>query len=118
MARVAVGRSGAPRSDEVWMGGVPADRGAPRIHPQGFYSPVREGLGRAYPPVRWRALPRPAWVLPAVDLDRWGYTPITLAGRRIVAMLRRLHTGIPTLYLAWQLVGAAALAALLLMLRR
>jgi hydrogenase-4 component B len=119
LARVAMGPAPAPAAREAWMGGVPADRGAPRIHPHGFYSPIREALGRIY-----RA-PRPprgsghAWVGPVVDMDRWFYSPAIRAGRPLVAGLRRIHTGVPNVYIAWQLAGGALLAlSLLLLLRR
>jgi len=118
VARGAVGSGPAPVAREVWMGGVPADRGAPRIHPLGFYSPLRESLRRAYPAPHWRRIARPQWLLSAFDLDRWLYGPAGAAGRLFVAGLRRAHTGVPNLYLAWQLAGAAALAALLLLLLR
>jgi hydrogenase-4 component B len=118
VARGAIGGGARPAQDEAWMGGVPAGPGAPPIHPLGFYSPIREGLRRLYPAPRWPRLALPRWVVPAVDLDRWFYGPAQSAGRQIVAGLRRLHTGVPNVYLAWQLVGAAALALLLVLLLR
>lgn len=117
-ARACVGAGEAPAAREVWMGGVPADRGAPRVHPAGFYSPLREALRRAYPSLRAPRLPRPAWVGRSVDMDRWLYLPAVETGRRLTASLRRLHTGVPNVYIAWQLAGAAALALLLALLVR
>jgi hypothetical protein len=102
----------------VWTGGVPAARGAPPVHPLGFYSPVRESLRRAYPAPRWRSLARPAWLPTAVDPDRWLYRPALAAARRITDGLRHVHTGVPHVYLAWQLAGAGALVLLLLALLR
>lgn len=118
VARAAVGGGPAPAPREIWMGGVPADRVPPRIHPLGFYSPMRESLRRAYPAPHWHRIARPQWLLTALDLDRWLYGPAGAAGRRFVSGLRRLHTGVPNLYLAWQLAGATALALLLLLLLR
>jgi hydrogenase-4 component B len=118
LARVALGRSEAPIESEVWTGGVPAARGAPPVHPLGFYSPVRESLRRAYPAPRWRSLARPAWLPTAVDPDRWLYRPALAAARRITDGLRHVHTGVPHVYLAWQLAGAGALVLLLLALLR
>jgi hydrogenase-4 component B len=115
---LAAGTGPRPAAREVWMGGVPADRRPPRVHPAGFYSPIRESLRRAYPALRAPHLTLPAWVPPAVDLDRWFYRPAVSAGRGMVAGLRRLHTGMPSLYLLWQLVGAALLAVLLALLAR
>jgi len=118
IARGAIGSGVAPASREVWMGGMPADRGSPRIHPLGFYSPLREALRRAYPAPRWPRPARPAWVVPAMDPDRWLYGPAARAGRQLVEALRQLHTGVPNVYLLWQLLGASALALLLLVLLR
>ena len=117
LGRLAVG-SRAPLERAVWTGGMAGARGDPGLHPHGFYSPIRESLARAYVAPRWRALPRPRWLVPAVDVDRWFYRPATLAGRRVVGALRLLHTGVPQVYLAWQLAGATALALLLLALLR
>jgi hydrogenase-4 component B len=75
-------------------------------------------LARAYPALHWPRLARPTWILPAVDVDRWVYGPATIAGRRLTDGLRRMHTGVPNLYLAWQIAGALALALLLLLLLR
>ncbi|HUK61781.1 MAG TPA: hypothetical protein VLV15_00565, partial [Dongiaceae bacterium] len=115
IARSIVGKgAAAPRA--VWTGGVVVPRDDATLHPLGFYSPLREGLRRAYAAPHWHALPRPAWVIPATDLDRWFYRPATAASRRLVSGLRRTHTGVPHLYLVWQLAGAVALALLLLVL--
>jgi hydrogenase-4 component B len=117
-ARACLGPGAPPAARGVWMGGVPADRGAPRIHPLGFYSPLREALGRVYPRIHPPPAPRAAWLAPAVDPDRWLYGPAARAGRRAVASLRRLHTGVPHVYIAWQIAGAVCLAVLLVFLVR
>lgn len=117
-ARACVGPGAAPEARDVWMGGVPAVRGAPRLHPLGFYSPLREALRRAYPALRAPRPPRVAWLTRSVDFDRWFYVPALETGRRLTASLRRLHTGIPNVYIAWQLAGALALALLLALLVR
>lgn len=117
IGRVAVGRGEvAPR--RAWTGGVIVPHDAATIHPRGFYSPLREGLRRVYAAPHWHALARPAWVVAAADLDRWLYRPVVDSGRRLVSGLRRIHTGVPHLYLIWQLAGATALALLLLALLR
>ena len=117
LARLALGR-GAVAARAVWTGGAPGGAGAVRFDPLGFYSPLRDALRHAYVSPPWHAPPRPAWVTGAVDLDHWLYRPARDAGRQLVLGLRRLHTGVPHLYLLWQLAGAAALALLLLALLR
>ena len=117
-SRACVGPGAAPAARDVWMGGVPAGPGPPRLHPLGFYSPLREALRRTYPELHLPRLPRLAWVGRTVDFDRWFYAPALETGRRLTASLRRLHTGIPNVYIAWQLAGAFALALLLALLVR
>ncbi len=116
LARAALGPARAPAPRAVWSGGVPSAHGAPALHPLGFYSPLRESMRRAWPAPRWPRLKRPAWIPPAVDPDRWLYQPAVAAGRRVTDALRLAHTGVPHVYLAWQLAGAAALGLLLLAL--
>ncbi|HEY6866959.1 MAG TPA: complex I subunit 5 family protein [Candidatus Eisenbacteria bacterium] len=116
LARLALG-SGGVAARAVWTGGI-LGGGDPRFDPLGFYSPLRDTLRRAYVAPNWHAPLRPAWIPGAFDLDRWFYRPAVASGRRLVLVLRRLHTGVPHLYLAWQLAGAMALALILLALLR
>jgi hydrogenase-4 component B len=116
-ARAALGGTPAAECREVWTGGAPAATGAPPVHPLGFYSPLRESMRRAWPAPR---LPRMgAWPhLPAAAApDRWLVRPAVAMGRRVSDALRHAHTGVPHVYLAWQLAGAAALVLLMLALR-
>lgn len=117
-ARACVGPGEAPAGRSAWMGGAPAARGAPPVHPQGWYSPLREALRRAYPVPHAPRLPRLAWVNRTADMDRWFYAPAIETARRVTGALRRLHTGVPNVYIAWQLAGAVALALLLALLVR
>jgi hydrogenase-4 component B len=100
----------------VWSGGAASLPGAPPLHPLGFYSSLRESMRRAYAVPRLPHGTRPAWIPPALDADRWLYRPAAAATRRVTDALRHMHTGVPHVYLAWQLAGAAALALLLLAL--
>jgi hypothetical protein len=118
IARAGLGKGTAPVAREIWMGGVPAERGAPLPHPHGFYSPVRENLRRLYPVPRAPHVSVPRWAESAVDLDHWLYEPAVRACRPVVLALRHLHAGIPNVYIAWQLIGGVLLALLLLLLRR
>lgn len=117
-ARASVGPGEAPGERAVWMGGAPAQRGGPSVHPLGYYSPLREALRRAYPAPRAPRLPRLAWATRTADMDRWFYAPALATARRVTGALRRLHTGVPNVYIAWQLAGAVALALLLALLVR
>jgi hydrogenase-4 component B len=118
LALAALGRGGQPRHVGMWLGGAAHRSGVSHARPQGMYAPVRTTLGRAYPRLAFPALKRPGWVLPAINAELWLYRPAMDWGRRGADVLRRLHTGVPHRYIAWQLLGAAALAALLLLLLR
>lgn len=118
LARGGLGPAAPPAKARAWTGGVPAGAGGPGPHPHGYYSPIREALRRASPRLPAVRVPRPAWVGHTVDLDRWFYAPALATGRRVVDSMRRLHTGVPNVYLAWQLAGALALALLLFLFVR
>jgi hydrogenase-4 component B len=122
LAWIALGPAAAVRPSAPWLGGLPA---APlRLHPRGFYSTLRPELARAYPRLRLPRRLRTAAllrgrVLPeTLDLDRWLYRPTLAAGRAAGRTLRRAHSGLPHAYIAWQLLGALALVAFLLLRRR
>jgi hydrogenase-4 component B len=116
LARTALGSGPDTVRREVWTGGVIGGGGGPTPHPLGFYSPLREAMRRAYPRLRWPFTWRPSWVPHAVDPDRWVYHPTLNVGRRMGHVLRRAHTGLPQVYLAWQVAGAAGLVILLFVL--
>ncbi|MCS7264372.1 MAG: hypothetical protein NZ805_06030 [Armatimonadetes bacterium] len=108
-AVIAIGTERQPRRAPIWLGGElvkPEQLGG---HPQGV--PLREELlQRAYPraPVpRWRP---PAWFTKLLDPEAWMYRPVISGGERISDFLRRAHTGVPHLYIAWQIIGAIIIA--------
>jgi hydrogenase-4 component B len=117
VARVAIGGGRATRR-APWTGGVPAADGGPAVAAHGLYAPWRDALGRAAPALRLRAPARPGWVPAAADLDRWVYGPAAGLARRMGEAMRRVHTGVPHVYLLWQLAGALAVALLALALVR
>ena len=115
LALLALG-DGAARRGPAWLGGLP---GAPlRPHPSGLFSVLRGDLGRAYPRLRFAAVPLPPWLPGALDPGRWLYRPLLAAGRGASRLLSRAHTGLPHAYIAWQLLGAVALVLLLVLRRR
>jgi hydrogenase-4 component B len=108
-ALIAVGTERQPRKAPIWLGGElvkPEHLGG---HPQGV--PLREELlQRAYPraPVpRWRP---PEWFTKLLDPEAWMYRPVITGGTWVSDLLRRAHTGVPHLYIAWQIIGAAIIA--------
>ncbi|MCX7642739.1 MAG: proton-conducting transporter membrane subunit [Armatimonadetes bacterium] len=114
---IAVGTERQPRKVPIWLGGElvkPEQLGG---HPQGV--PLREELlQRAYPraPVpRWRP---PSWFVKLLDPEAWMYRPVISGGEWISDLLRRAHTGVPHLYIAWQIVGAVIIALIVWLMFR
>jgi len=108
-AVIAVGTERQPRKASIWLGGElikPEQLGG---HPQGV--PLREELlQRAYPkaPIpRWRP---PSWFTKLLDPEAWMYRPVISGGEWVSDLLRRAHTGVPHLYIAWQIIGAVVIA--------
>jgi hydrogenase-4 component B len=114
---LALGRSRVARPVGVWMGGVPAGTDPAPVEAWGFFVPLRESMRGAYPSLRFRPVALPGWVVPVMDADRWLYGPAARAGRRVGQALQRAHSGTAHRYIVWQLVGALALIALLVLQR-
>jgi hypothetical protein len=49
----------------------------------------------------------------AFDLDSWLYGPLIRGGGRLADRLSRTHSGIPQIYMLWQVVGVIVVLALL-----
>jgi hydrogenase-4 component B len=109
LAILALGPARKARQVETWMGGaIVADEPAPVIS-LGMYVPLRETMHAAYKPLSWPHIPRPAWVVPTLDADRWFYRPAARQARRFGEALGRAHTGAPHRYIVWQLIGTLLL---------
>ncbi|MBK8980319.1 MAG: hypothetical protein IPM29_30830 [Planctomycetes bacterium] len=98
----SLGRSGAPRVRPTFIGGEALDRERHRFVGTGFYRTVEE-------------LPvlRPVFRRG----ERGGFDPYEVSigfGRPVVALLRRLHSGVLTDYCAWCFAGTAVLFVALL----
>jgi hypothetical protein len=58
-----------------------------------------------YPKVKTPHLAYPSRLMSIFDLDRWLFRPILRAGEKIMKAVSHTHSGIPQLYLSWQLAG-------------
>ncbi len=116
-AIISVGTERQPRKAPIWVGGELIKQEQLGGHPQGV--PLREELlQRAYPkaPVpRWQP---PAWFTKLLDPEAWMYRPVISGGEWISDLLRRAHTGVPHLYIAWQIIGAAIIALIVWLMFR
>ena len=112
LAYLALGPARPPRRVDTWMGGAVVGSEPAPVIALGFFVPLREMMHAVYHPLRWPALHAPAWVLPAVDADRWLFRPAVAQVKRFSEALGSLHTGAPHRYIVWQLIGTLLLLLL------
>ncbi|MEA3399698.1 MAG: proton-conducting transporter membrane subunit [Armatimonadota bacterium] len=112
-------RAGRARIRQVagWQAGLDLPAHQLRVPARGYYWPVRRYLQRVYPQI---GLPRiPELTLPAIlDVDRWAFDRLAGLARWIARQVGRPHTGRSQAYVAWQVLGAAAVMVLLAVLSR
>ena len=111
----AISRSAhAPmRVTETWYGGEEADPEHVRFRAHGFVLPFKEAFAKVYPSVSLPKISAFASIQKVLNLDTWVYGPIVNAGSRLTGRLSRAHSGIPQLYMLWQVIGIIAVLALL-----
>jgi len=105
------------REVPAWYGGEQIPDEQIRFHAHGFYRPFADAVRNVYPALGVPRAARPRALEAALDTDVWLFRPLVASGRRVVEAIRRTHVGLPQMYLIWQVLGAVAvLAALVLLL--
>jgi len=119
-AAYAISRAGhAPsRHTEGWYGGEEYQPELVRFRAHGFCLPFKNAFAKVYPSVRVPRIHALQLLKRAFDVDRWLYNPLVNAGARITQLLSRTHSGIPQVYMVWQLVGMILAFAILFLLLR
>jgi hydrogenase-4 component B len=108
---------GAPvREVECWYCGEEHADELVRFRATGLYGPFKHAFDRLYPRVRLPRIAFPRRLERAFDLDSWLYSPFIRAGGRLAERLSRTHSGIPQIYMLWQVVGVILVLALLFFL--
>ena len=106
------------RVAESWYGGEEDDPEQVRFRAHGFVLPFKEAFAKVYPSVRVPRIQAFGFLQKALNLDSWIYNPIVNSGSRLTDRLSRTHSGVPNLYMLWQVIGIiAVLVVLFIMLR-
>jgi hydrogenase-4 component B len=106
------------RTVEIWhCGTLPVgDQGRYPAH--SFYDAFKRAFQNVYPPVRVPRTNYPARFMSIFDLDRWLFRPLLRAGEKITEVTSHTHSGIPQLYLSWQIAGLILVVVALVLLAR
>ena len=104
------------RQTAGWYGGEEFLPDQVRFRAHGFVLPFKNAFRRIYPSI---PLPRVqlGFLKKLLDFDGWLYNPLVNSGSRLTDKISRSHSGLPAMYMLWQLVGVV-LALLILFLWR
>ena len=116
----AISRAGlAPsRRTKGWYCGEEYQPEEVRARAHGFCLPFKNAFAKVYPSVRVPRINALRLLQRAFDVDSWLYNPLVNAGARMTELLSRTHSGIPQVYMVWQLVGMILAFAILFLLLR
>lgn len=101
------------RRTEGWYGGEEHTADEVRFRSHGFCLPFKQAMPEVYPSIRMPKLPVFETLHKFLDLDKWLYDPLVARGGSVTDRLSRTHTGVPHVYMAWQLVGMILVFAIL-----
>jgi hydrogenase-4 component B len=104
------------RRGPVWHCGEEHAVELVRYPARSFYQPLKQAFQGVSPTFEPRAPRFPPWLRPAFDLDAWLYVPVARLVERAARGVSRTHTGVPQVYLLWIVLGAVAVAGLLVAL--
>ncbi|HET6454619.1 MAG TPA: proton-conducting transporter membrane subunit [Armatimonadota bacterium] len=110
----AISKSGNAPSRETapWYGGEEYTTDQVRYRAHGFVLPFKSAFVRIYPTVR---LPRMnlQFLRKLFDFDGWLYNPLVKSGSRLTDRISRSHSGLPAMYMLWQLIGVVLVLVIL-----
>jgi hydrogenase-4 component B len=106
------------RQVEIWHCGTLPVGEQGRYPAHSFYDAFKRPFRNVYPPVRVPRTSYPARFMSIFDLDRWLFRPILRAGQKITEVTAHTHSGIPQLYLSWQIAGLILVVVALVLLAR
>lgn len=104
------------RTVPVWYCGEEHAPALVRYPASSFYLPFKHAFQNVYPSFSVHAPRFPAPIRRLLDLDRWLYTPTVHAVEKAADEVSRVHVGTPQIYLLWIVIGAIAVAGILLAL--
>ena len=106
------------RTVEVWHCGALSPGEQARYPAHSFYGPFKTAFENVYPKAPVPHAAYPTRLMSVFDLDLWLIQPVLKFCERMVEATRRTHSGIPQLYLSWQIAGAIIVVAVLFFLAR
>jgi hydrogenase-4 component B len=106
------------RQVESWYGGEEADADEVRFRAHGFCLPFKEAFSGMFPAIGIPKVSLFESVQRVLNLDVWLYRPVISWMGTVADRLSRTHTGIPQIYMIWQLVGMVIVFAILLTLAK
>ena len=106
------------RETATWYGGEEALPNDVRYRAHGFVLPFKNVFAKVYPSIPVPRIEALRGIRKILDFDRWLYNPIVKAAGSFTDRLSRTHSGIPQLYMIWQLVGVVIVLAVLFALFR
>jgi len=119
MAYAVMRLAGAPvREVECWYCGEEHADELVRFRAQGIFSTFNRAFAGIYPALRIPKLRFPRALERIFDLDSWLYGPFVRAGGRLAQRLSRTHSGIPQIYMLWQVIGVILVLAILVAMLR
>lgn len=106
--------AGAPvRKVECWYCGEEHADELVRFRAGGLYGPFKHAFDRLYPRIGVPRIAFPRVLERIFDLDSWLYGPFVRAGGRLAQRLSRTHSGIPQIYMLWQVIGVILVLVIL-----
>ncbi len=102
----------------VWYCGEEHAAATVRYPASSFYLPFKHAFQNVYPAGRLPVPRFPAPIRRLLDFDKWLYTPAVHAVEKTADEVSRTHVGTPQIYLLWIVIGAVAIAAIMLAMAR
>jgi len=111
----AISRAGraASRETDVWLCGEEYEDEHVRFRAHGFVMPFKQAFANVYPSVRAPRIGALRLLSVVFDLDSWLYTPLVNGSARAVQRVSRTHSGLPHVYMLWQVAGVVVVLAVL-----
>jgi hypothetical protein len=114
----AIMKSGhAPtRETAGWYGGEEYSPELVRYRAHGFVLPFKSAFSKIYPSFRLPKI-QMGFLKKLFDFDGWLYNPLVNSGSRLTDKISRSHSGLPAMYMLWQLIGVVLVLVILFVWR-
>ncbi len=106
------------REVDLWNCGTLCPGDQTRYPAHSFYDAFKHAFRNVYPTVRPPRAAYPTRAMELFDLDRWLFRPALRTGERLMRGLSHTHSGLPQLYLSWQIAGLILVVIMLFLWAR